>query len=157
MLRHGLRKKQNWNPLWLPHSIWLTACILEHNQYKNPSLFQHCQLSWHRKSACVQRFNFRDIYKNQGQITAMGGDQTCLLDTDTATCISAQNPQVQHKAPQKFNTRSGSPHTLYLLELHLFSFFFLCPFQCWLVNMSKCSELWRLKERFIVTVCSQGF
>lgn len=46
---------------------------------------------------------------------------------------------------------------VHLLELHLFSFFLLCPFQCWLVNMSKCSELWRLKERFIVTECSQGF
>lgn len=43
------------------------------------------------------------------------------------------------------------------LEPHLFSFSLFCPFQCGLVNVSKSSELWRLKERFIVTVCSRGF
>lgn len=53
-----------------------------------------------------------DIYKNHGLITEMGRDQTGPLDTATATCISAQNPQVQHKIPQKFiSISSGSPDT----------------------------------------------
>lgn len=43
------------------------------------------------------------------------------------------------------------------LEPHLFSFSLFCPFQCGLVNVSKCSEFRRLKEGLIVTVCSRGF
>lgn len=106
----------------------------------------------------MQRLAFRDIYKNHGLITEMGRDQVGPLDTDTGTCIPAQKPQVQHKIPQKFiSISSGSPHTFWessLTGASFFSFFLLLPFRCGLVNVSKRSELWRLKERFIV--CSEG-
>lgn len=35
-------------------------------------------------------------------------------------------------------------------------FLLLIPFWCGLVNVSKCSELWKMKERFRVNVCSEG-